>query len=297
MPVRRFASVAPVDLGRTIARMAAGRGDPSFAFDDGAWMATRIGGEPVTLRFTRDGPDIVAEAWGAAADDALARAPTLCGAEDDPTGFAPDHPVLRDLHRRFPGIRVTRTGLVVEALLRTIVGQRVTGREAKAAYARMTRALGDRAPGPRPLVTPPDPGRVAATGYPSFHPWGIERSRAEILIRVAGRATRMEETAAMPLDAAYARLRAVTGIGPWTAGKVGAVVFGDADAVPVGDYHLPNTVASALVGEDRADDDRMLALLEPFRPHRARVIALLEAAHLAAPKFGPRTPITGIRDK
>ena len=297
MPSRTFSPFAPVDLAIAIGGLSAGGNDPSIAVDaDGVWLATRSPDGPATLRFTQ-GNDITAEAWGPGADAALDRAPGICGAGDDPAGFAPEHPVVRRLLRRFPRVRITRSGAVVETLLRMIVGQRVTGTEARMGYARMARALGGPAPGPRPLTLPPDPERVAASGYAAFHPWGIERGRAETLIRAASRAKRMEEAAAMPLAEAYARITAVRGVGPWTAAKVGLVAFGDPDAVPVGDFHLPNTVAYALAGEERADDARMLDLLEEFRPHRDRVVQLLNAAHVVAPKYGPRPPIRTLEDR
>jgi 3-methyladenine DNA glycosylase/8-oxoguanine DNA glycosylase len=66
--------------------------------------------------------------------------------------------------------------------------------------------------------------------------------------------------------------------------------FGDADAVSVGDFHIPNTVAWALAGEPRGTDARMLELLEPYRGHRGRVCALLVLAGISAPRFGPRMP-------
>jgi 3-methyladenine DNA glycosylase/8-oxoguanine DNA glycosylase len=55
------------------------------------------------------------------------------------------------------------------------------------------------------------------------------------------------------------------------------IALGDADAVAVGDLHLPHLVARWLAGEHRGTDARMLELLEPFRGHRARVIRLLMA--------------------
>ena len=64
--------------------------------------------------------------------------------------------------------------------------------------------------------------------------------------------------------------------------------MGDADAVPVGDYHIPNTVAWALAGEPRGTDERMLELLEPYRGHRRRVITLIKSAGISAPKYGPK---------
>ena len=71
-------------------------------------------------------------------------------------------------------------------------------------------------------------------------------------------------------------LRAIPGIGPWTAAEVGIRAFGDPDAVSVGDFHLPNMVAWALAGEPRGTDERMLELLEPYRGQRGRVLRLLE---------------------
>ena len=289
MPTRTFSPLAPVDLAATLAGLSIGVGDPSFAVEGSSvWYATRTPDGPGTLCFSGTDP-IIAEAWGPGAAWLLRNAPAICGAEDDPGDFSPSHPMVRRLFREHPGIRITRTGLVTEMLVRTIVGQKVVGADARSGYARMARTLGGPAPGPRPLGLPPDPDRMAALAYTAYHPWGIERVRADTLIRVAGRASRMEEAGSMPLEDAYRRMTAVKGVGVWTVGKVGMSALGDADAVPVGDYHLPNGVARALAGEARADDRRMLELLEEFRPHRARVIRLLHAAGIRPPRYGPRS--------
>jgi len=297
MPARTFTALAPIDLRRTISFLAIGPSDPSIVTAPGeAWIATRTPDGPATLHLSGDGA-MRAEAWGSGADWILDHAPGACGALDDPSGFQPTHPVAHRLLREHPGVRVTRSARVVESLLRVVVAQKVTGREAKRSYSLMTRALGEPAPGPRPLLLPPDPARIAALGYPAFHPWGIERTRAEILIRVSARARRLEEAAAMSPDDALTRLTAIRGVGAWTAAKVALSALGDADAVPVGDFHLPNGVAWALAGEPRADDDRMLQLLEEFRPHRGRVVHLLQAAGITAPKYGPRSPIRSISNE
>jgi 3-methyladenine DNA glycosylase/8-oxoguanine DNA glycosylase len=86
----------------------------------------------------------------------------------------------------------------------------------------------------------------------------------------------------------------VEGVGPWTAALVAGEALGDPDAVPLGDYHLPHTVAWALAGEPRASDERMLDLLEPYRGQRDRVVRLLLAAGAHAPRFGPRRAIEPI---
>jgi 3-methyladenine DNA glycosylase/8-oxoguanine DNA glycosylase len=295
MPVRAFHSVAPVDLARTIRFLSIGPSDPAVTTAPGeAWIATRTPDGPATLQIA-GGQGFRAEAWGPGADWALEHAPATIGALDDPSGFEPEHPVVSRLAREHRGIRVTRSSRVVEMLFRVVLAQKVTGREAKRSYASMARSLGESAPGPRPLILPPDPARVAELGYPAFHSWGVERNRAEVMVRIARRANRMEEAATMPPAEAEVRLTAIAGIGPWTYAKVALAALGDADAVPVGDYHLPNRVAWALAGEPRADDDRMLDLLEEFRPHRGRVVRLLQAAGVTAPKYGPRAEIRSIR--
>jgi len=183
MPAARtFTSLAPVDLRQSIGGYSAGGADPSIALDpDSAWLALRTSAGPATLHFT-GGATITAEAWGPGADLALERAPDICGATDDPAGFASSHPVVARMLRQYPGVRITRSAAVVEALLRMITGQRVTGTEARNGYFRMCSALGGPAPGPRRLTLPPDPALVAASAYTAFHPWGIERGRATFLV-------------------------------------------------------------------------------------------------------------------
>jgi 3-methyladenine DNA glycosylase/8-oxoguanine DNA glycosylase len=211
------------------------------------------------------------------------------GLDDDRTGFEPSHhPLVAELDRRNRGIRLGRTGAVLEALIPAILEQKVTGREAWRGIRGIVRRWGEPAPGPFGLRLLPDPAVLAGVPYHEFHPFGIERRRADLLRRVCDRAGRLEEILTMPREAADARLRAVPGIGPWTAAEVMLRARGDPDAVSVGDFHLPNVVAFALAGEPRADDRRMLELLEPWRGHRARVVRLLETSGLRPPAFGPR---------
>jgi 3-methyladenine DNA glycosylase/8-oxoguanine DNA glycosylase len=100
----------------------------------------------------------------------------------------------------------------------------------------------------------------------------------------------------MAPDDARRRLQALPGLGPWTAAEVALVALGDADAVPVGDYHLPSIVSWSLTGEADGDDDRMLELLDPYRGHRGRVIRLLVAAGgtLRPARRAPRAPLRSI---
>jgi 3-methyladenine DNA glycosylase/8-oxoguanine DNA glycosylase len=185
-------------------------------------------------------------------------------------------------------MRIGRTNRVIESLVPAILEQKVTGREAGRAFRGLIRGHGEAAPGPFGLRILPPAHVLAGLPYYAYHPLGVERRRADTIRWAAAHAERLEEIVDLPLELAYARLRALPGVGAWTAAEVALRALGDADAVSVGDFHIPNTVAWALSGEPRGTDARMLELLEPYRGQRGRVIRLLEAAGVAAPRYGPR---------
>jgi len=228
--------------------------------------------------------------------------------DDDPSALVPQHDVVARVARSRPGLRIGWTGAVVEALVPAILGQKVTVEEARRAWTGLSRVHGEDAPGPPGLRLPPSPAVLAALPYHAYHPFGVERRRADLVRAVCHEEARLErqgQAAAGPAAfssspearvAAYATLRTFPGIGPWTAAEVGARAFGDPDAVSVGDFHLPNLVAWALAGEPRGTDERMLELLEPYRGQRGRVIRLIEAAGIAAPRRGPRLAPRSISD-
>jgi len=277
---------SPIDLALTLAPIAHGRGDPTVRFTpDGIWRATRTPTGPATLHLRVAFGGIAVEAWGPGASAAVDGAADLIGANDVPTALVPRHRLIGELVRRLPGLRLPRTNRPFEALLPAICEQEVAGVEARAAFRGVIAAFGEPAPGPAGLRLPPTPAALAAQPYFAFHRFGLERRRAD-LIRAAGRlAHRLEGVT--PAEA-YARMGAVPGIGPWTLAEVGRIAFGDPDAVSVGDYHLPSLVAWALARQPRADDARMLELLEPYRGQRGRVQRLLEASGIQAPRYGPR---------
>jgi 3-methyladenine DNA glycosylase/8-oxoguanine DNA glycosylase len=243
------------------------------------------------------GDGLVVRGWGAGAGWALDRASSLLGLHDDPAALDalhPPHRLVAELARRFAGVRLPRTERVVEALVPAILEQKVTGGEAGRVYRALVLAHGEAAPGPFGLRLQPAPERLGAMPYYAFHPLGLERRRAETLRRVGATASRLEDLAGVPLPEARVRLAAVVGVGPWTVGEVTRMALGDPDAVSVGDFHLPSLVAFALAGEPRADDARMLELLGPYRGQRGRVVRLLEASGIEAPKRGPRMPTRSI---
>lgn len=288
----------PIDLALTLRGVRRGRHDPSCRFGaDGVWRASRAPGGAATVRLVPDGEHVEVTAWGDGAEAALDAAPALIGAEDDDDGFDPDHPVVARLWRDLADCRIPRSLAVSETLISVVLEQRVTTFEARRAQAQLTRQWGQPAPGPTDLLLPPDPEVLSGVPYYDLHVLGVEQKRADTVRRVAASAARLDAAgAALSVAAAHQRLLDVPGVGPWTAAETAMVALGDTDAVPVGDAHLPADVTYVLTGTPVDDDEAMLDALEPFRGQRARVIRLIAAAGLHAPRRGPRYAPRDTRD-
>lgn len=288
-----FPLPGPLDLGLTLGNLQRGGArDRTIRIEPGrAWRATWTPEGAATLCLEVTPTALRARAWGPGSGWALLAAPALVGLDDEPGSFHPQHPLLSTIHRSHRGLRLGRTGRVFEALVPTVLEQKVPGVEAWVAYAAMVSALGEPAPGEGDLLLPPTPRRLLATPYWTFHRFGIERRKADVIRNAAALARRLDDLVQVGATEATRLLLSLPGIGPWSAAEVAAVAFGDRDAVSVGDYNLPHVVSWALAGEPRGSDARMLELLEPYRGHRARVIRLLAAAGITAPRFGPRMPL------
>jgi 3-methyladenine DNA glycosylase/8-oxoguanine DNA glycosylase len=287
-----------VDLRRSLVPLRLGKHDPTVAIAPGAvalTMRTPGGTAAVTARHRGDHLEV--EAWGDGAEWALDSAPGLLGCLDDRAGFDPTDGLLARLHRDADGLRLPRTGRVLDALVPAVLSQRVTGFEAKRSYRQLVERWGEPAPGPTGLQVAPSPGTIAELGYYDLHVVGVEKKRADALRRVCAHAARLEVVGRESPDELRARLEAIPGVGRWTSAEVARVALGDADAVSVGDFHLKHLVAWALAGEPRGTDDRMLQLLEPHRGHRGRVCTLLETSGLTAPRYGPRQSIQPIAER
>lgn len=282
-----------LDLLRTVGMLRRGRNDPTTVIDGGViWRALRTSDGPATLALRSIGGEIRATAWGPGASDALDRVPGLCGADDDADGFdASAHPLIADSARRHPGLRLTRTGEVFDALACAIIEQKVTGMQAFGAWRFLVSRFGERAPGPapRPLFAAPP-----ATVWRLIPSWtwqraGVEPPQSKTIVRAAQRGDRIER-AVLAAGDGQDRDRVLTslpGIGVWTSAETRIRALGDPDAVSVGDYHLAHQVGYALTGT-RTDDDGMLELLAPWAGHRQRVVRLIHASGVMEPRRGPR---------
>lgn len=290
MPSRSWPLEAPLDLPETLRFSLPGVGTSTRRGARQGVYAHDTAAGPATVSLRVSSGRLIAESVGPGAELALDAVPRTVGLDDEPTVFsAPDGP-LRELHLKNLGLRLGSTGRVFDALLPTILGQRVTTDEAERSYRRLIRAFGQPAPGDPDLRLPPAATALAPLAYEDLHGHGIERSRAQVVIEAARRAQRLEEIVAMDKDSAVRRLQAIRGIGPWTAGMVMGAAWGDRDALPRGDFHIPNTVSWLLAGESRGTDDRMEELLEPYRPYRRRAMILAKLSGMHAPRYGPRSP-------
>jgi len=287
-----------LDLPRTLGVHARGRSDPAYrvAADNSIWRTSLTPDGPSSVRVRQAGAVIQAQAWGPGASWVLGALPAALGAEDDREGFDPAHPLLRELSTRFPGVRVGRTGRVLEALVPAVLEQKVVGVEAKRAWRYLLLRFGSPAPGPAPADMRVPPPAAVWRRIPSWewHRAGVEGVRARTIIGAAEVAGRLEEIVAMGSADADRRLRALPGIGVWTSAEIRQRACGDADAVSVGDYHLPTRVGWALAGQ-AVDDAGMLDLLAPYPGHRHRAARLIELSGVAPPRRGPRMSVRDYR--
>jgi 3-methyladenine DNA glycosylase/8-oxoguanine DNA glycosylase len=280
----------PLDLAATLAVLWQGPGDPTMRV--GPRLVERASltpAGPATIRLEQDRSGCLrAQAWGDGAGSALESLPDLIGGSDRPDLLRPRHRLVGELVRRSPGLRLARTGQVFAALLPAVLAQKVTTSEARRSYRELVACFGRPAPGPLGLRLPPTPTLLAAQPYWAFHGAGIEQRRAQTILRGAAVAGRLEEAVRLPPADGQRMLLSLSGIGPWTAAETLRPALGDPDAVSLGDYNLPSLVSWLLAGEPRADDARMLELLEPYAGQRARVALLLERSGVRPPRYGPR---------
>ncbi|MFM8264635.1 MAG: DNA-3-methyladenine glycosylase family protein [Acidimicrobiia bacterium] len=290
-------------------------------------MLLRNGGNDPTTRVTKtgscsrieratltpDGPGAVAitvgdehdahavirvEAWGDGADWLRARALGLCARDTNEivaTGALRGHHAVVDAAlRRFGILHLPSTGTPYHEVLPAILGQRITAAQALSQWVRLCERYGELAPGPLGLRLPPTPQALLRVASWEFHRLGIEEQRVRTLRIAARHAGYIDRTREMCGADARSALTKLPGIGPWTAAVTVGTSHGDPDALPIGDFHVKNTVAWALTGRARGTDDEMLAALAPYAGQRWRVVRMLEKSGCGAPKFGPKRRLLDI---
>jgi 3-methyladenine DNA glycosylase/8-oxoguanine DNA glycosylase len=287
-----------LDLGAVLAPLRRGAGDPAFRTVDGVtWLAANTPAGTATIALRRSAGEVRATAWGAGADLLLAGVPAMVGAADDDSDFQAHHRLIADLRRRMPALRLCSTGRIWDLLVPSVLEQKVTGFEARRSWRELCRRFGTRAPGPAPtgMFVPPSARAVESIPDWEWHRAGVDLARRKAIVSAARIAHRLEKAAELRGRAGRDLLRTVPGIGFWTAAEIAQRAWGDADAISVGDFHVPGLVGYALLGR-KVDDHGMLEVLAPYAPHRQRVVRYIEAGGPGKPRFGPRFAPRDYRD-
>ncbi len=176
---------------------------------------------------------------------------------------------LGDLARRHPGMRVPGAFDGFEVAVRAILGQQVSVAAARTVAGRFAAALGD------PIETPfaalatvfPTAARVADTVPARIARLGMPGARARTVVALA-RSVADGDLVLMPnadIETTLERLRALPGVGEWTAQYIAMRSLAWPDAFP----HTDLGVMKAL---GLTDARRVLSAGEAWRPWRAYAV-------------------------
>lgn len=206
---------------------------------------------------------------------------------------------LVEVRRRHPGVRLPATGALFDQLVVATLEQKVTHQQARHTWRHLLRRHGQRPPvlsdstAPEGMRLPLSAAQLRHVPSWQWHQMWVQPQLAKTVLRVAERASAVHRLGlATPVETRSVgelaeQLTAIPGIGRWTTAEALQRSHGAADLPAVGDFHLAHFVGEALTGR-RTDDAGMLELLEPFRPHRQRIIRLLGLSGFRHQRFGPR---------
>lgn len=290
---RAFTPCTPREVGAVLSVFRRGGGDPTWASTPQNWWLawqTPLGSVTLHLQADTRGTVVEARAWGQGAPWIIDQVPELLGESDDVSDFVAHHALVGEVWKRHPGWRVPRSGLVTQAMIPSVIEQKVTGQEAFAAYRRLVTRFGTPAPGPGAdlgLIAPPTAAQWAAIPSWEWLTAKVDQARSRPAIACAQRAGRLDQLVNRPAAQARVAMESLPGIGRWTSAEVAHRALGDADAVSFGDYHVAKNIGWALTGE-AVDDDALAELLQPYAGHRYRVQRLLELGGLSRPRRGPQ---------
>ncbi|MDP1902326.1 MAG: AlkA N-terminal domain-containing protein [Rubrivivax sp.] len=190
-----------------------------------------------------------------------------------------------------PGARLPGGMDGFETAVRVILGQQVTVQAARTLVQRLVVCLGQPIATPFPALTHlfPQAQAVAAADPELIGKLGIVRQRVAALQALAKAVTRgeIELHRASPLQATLEALRALPGIGEWTAQVIAMRALAWPDAWPASDIGLlkalgahapkaPNVPTAPPAGANRSRDiPRITALAQAWRPWRAYAVMQL----------------------
>ena len=150
------------------------------------------------------------------------------------------------------------------ALVRSIVGQQLSTKAARAIYARLTDRFGGRTPTPEEVLAD-DPDELRAAAGLSRAKVGFLRSLAQHVLDGSLELDKLNELAD---EQVTAELIAVRGLGPWSADMFLMFHLQRPDVLPVGDLGIRRAFMTLYGLEALPDARTMIELAEPWRPYR-----------------------------
>ncbi|MEO0528989.1 MAG: hypothetical protein AAF266_00280 [Planctomycetota bacterium] len=285
--------VGPYDLDRTMGVLTMGRGNPCLRHNEATAQLTLHTPEgQVAIAANRSGEALHVFADGPGSVWVEPHLAAIFGLEDDPSDFQPGGRLQRAADE-LAGLRLPRLPVVTERLIQVVLQQLISFRDACRAWRRLVQRYGEEVPGSEGLFHAPTAERLGRLAVHELMACDVPPKHARLVLTVAKLSAGLERLwdggrEPEAIDRLCEFLEKQPGIGPWTTGYLRGAGLGDADAVVLGDYGHPHQVAYFFTGEERGDDEQMLRLLEPYRPHRFRVLMLLILATPAPPRHGPK---------
>jgi 3-methyladenine DNA glycosylase/8-oxoguanine DNA glycosylase len=292
MPTGLLTLSSPFDLARTAAPAWWARGRwPNIDWRSGAfiwvgWEAGQVAWrsirqiDPRTLEVSGSRTDNHDAPWAAAILGTITAMPKF------------NDPLLATLARKHAGMRPWSAGSLFEGFVSSIVGQSIS----VAAAATTERRLCERFNGAvvvdgRPFWPPPLPEQLASSSAAFVRQSGVTTKRAEALVAVGTLFTSEPDSEALTADqnAAIEKLKAISGIGPWTVQS--ALLWGVAapDAHPTRDVALLR--AARVHYPDVLDLKDLDRVAEQWRPYRGWAARLLWLDLLGYDRAAPDTAI------
>lgn len=216
--------------------------DTTRRFGNGVLTCLLADGERVSARQLPDGALVLRTET----ERGLEQLRFVLGADDDHTPFLErfrDDVLLAGPIRHLKGLRPIRTATVTHALMRAIVSQLITSREARAIEWRLIHATTKSVDG---LQAPPLPHHFGQFAPAELYRFGLPARKATPLVRIC-RTFDPERLRRLPPDAAATRLGRERGIGPYSIGVVWSEGLGRFDRGIVGDLGLLK-ICSAIEG-------------------------------------------------
>ena len=215
---------------------------------------------------------IVAAPGGVRVDpaDAPLTAPVrrLLGEPFDLAGFeamAAQDSLLRPIVARLRGLRPPLAPDPLEHIVSSITAQQVSLRAALAIRNRLVRSLSAPCDHAYPF---PSRERLAAARPEGLRALGFSRAKAESVVAIARSELDLDGLAALPDAEVCERLRALPGVGLWTAEWFLARHLGRPDVWPAGDLGLRKAVAALLLGGRAASEREVREVGARFAPYR-----------------------------